>query len=43
MCMQANSLYTDQKIDGGCSPIGKFKSKQFNTGMKNIQSSCGHL
>lgn len=43
MCMLANSLYTDQKIDGGFSLIGKFKSKQFNTGMKNIQSSRGQL
>ncbi len=37
MCMLANSLYTEQNSDGGFSLIGKFKSKQFNTAMKNIQ------
>lgn len=42
MCMLANS-YTDQKSDGGFSLLRKFNSKQFNTGMTNIQSSHGQL
>ncbi len=41
MCMLADSLYTEQKSDGGFSLIGKCKTKQFNTAMKNIQSCRG--